>query len=193
MWPLYQSRNNHLHSVFRHTGVAHTDDNASREQGLTGRTQKYAACTRRWTGTVSGREHPIPLGRRHNNNPPLFHMPTDNELLNLTYRTWISPPPLNLTQSLPLSSIVPTKSAQTLWQRVRECQCHGPPYYCSLQSAHKKDSHSQVLERGQADSYLYSIKNPENYRANDHSEWHAVQTVCHSVALYCSRLVWPTR
>jgi hypothetical protein len=89
MWPLYQSRNNHLHSVFRHTGVAHTDDNASREQGLTGRTQKYAACTRRWTGTVSGREYPTPLGRWHNNIPqpdvpPPFHMHTENELLNLT-------------------------------------------------------------------------------------------------------------
>jgi len=28
---------------------------------------------------------------------------------------------------------------------------------------------------------------------NDRSEWHAVQTVCQSIALYCSRLVWSTR
>ena len=33
-----QAWNNNLHNVFRHTGVAHTDDIASREQGLAGHT-----------------------------------------------------------------------------------------------------------------------------------------------------------
>ena len=101
----------------------------------------------------------------HNLMPPPFHMPTDNELLNLIsahfehkYHVlpWIWHDHSHLHQMC----------LQTSWQRVGECQCHGPPHCCSLQSAHRKGSHSQVLERGQADSHLQKrfSTNPRNYR-----------------------------
>jgi len=64
---------------------------------------------RRWTGTVSGRDHLIPLGRRHTNSQPAgphpFNMPEQNELLVLV-STHISN--MDTTSSSGFDTITPT-------------------------------------------------------------------------------------
>eukprot|EP00983_Pelagomonas_calceolata_P034200 1071733-Pelagomonas_calceolata.AAC.1 len=63
----------------------------------------------RWTGTVSGRDHLIPLGRRHTNSQPAgphpFDVPKDNELLALV-STKISS--IETTSSFGFDAVPPT-------------------------------------------------------------------------------------
>ena len=110
---------------------------------------------------------------------------------------------MNITSSPGFDTITPTFIKCTYKRPQRVPKRHGRgsenvnvmaprPHCCSLQPAHKKGSHSQVLERGQADCYLF-FHNESRKLRNDRSEWHAVQTVWQSVALYCSRLAWSTR
>eukprot|EP00983_Pelagomonas_calceolata_P030634 961510-Pelagomonas_calceolata.AAC.1 len=81
---LESSWHNHLHNVFKQTPVSHPDGANQTEPRMVGKMQQRSRA-RRWTETVSGRDHLIPMGRRHTNSQPAgphpFNMLEDNELL----------------------------------------------------------------------------------------------------------------
>jgi hypothetical protein len=67
-----------------------------------------------------------------------------------------------------------------------------PPHIAALFSLLIKKAH---IPRPWKEAKLTPIRpsNESRILQSDRSEWHAVQTVCQSIALYCSRLVWSTR
>ena len=94
----------HLQYVFR--PVLHEANASQRESGLRGHAPRFPqAC--QWTGTVSGKDELLPLGRRHANAqpPPSFHMPDNNELLSLV-SSHISN--MNIASSPGFDTITPT-------------------------------------------------------------------------------------
>ena len=65
--------------------VPHEANAIHRESGSRGHASRFPHA-RQWTGTISGKDDLVPLGRRHANAQPAgplpFHMPDDNELLS---------------------------------------------------------------------------------------------------------------